>query len=61
MRQAWRQAGEHMAERTLGDKVRMHARTFRLCAPFSSVQLLVLVVRAPQASTMLFMMMALRK
>ena len=34
----------------------MHARTFRLCAPFPSSQLLVLVVRAVATSDTVFIM-----
>ena len=37
--------GEHVTERILADNFRMHARTFRLCALFSSSELPVLVVR----------------
>ena len=42
--------GEHVTERTLGDNVRMHARTFRLCTLFSSSELPVLVVCAAATS-----------
>ena len=37
--------GGHVTEQTLADMVRMHDHTFRLCAPFSCSQLLVLVVQ----------------
>ena len=51
-RQAWRQASEHCVASIAADNVRIHARTFRICAPFSSAQLLALVVcAAPTADT----------
>ena len=40
------QASEHGIRSNAGDNIRIQARTFRLCAPFSSSQLLVLVVCA---------------
>ena len=42
--------GGHVTEQTLADMVRMHDHTFRLCAPFSCSQLLVLVVRGALVS-----------
>jgi hypothetical protein len=36
--------------------VRVHARTFRLCAPFSCSQLLVLVIHAATSTDTVFMM-----
>ena len=52
-----RQASEHRIESFTADNVRIHARTFRLCAPFSSSQLLALVVcTAPTADTVFIMM-----
>ena len=45
-----------MSERTLADTVRMHELAFGLCAPFSSSQLLVLVVCASVTADMKFIM-----
>ena len=50
------QASEHGVASNAADNSRMHARTFRLCAPFSSSQLLALVVcTAPTADTVFIM------
>ena len=49
--------GEHVTERILADNFRMHARTFRLCALFSSSELPVLVVCAAAKSDTAFIMM----
>ena len=48
--------GGHVTEQTLADMVRMHDHTFRLCAPFSCSQLLVLVVRGALVSAVKFTM-----
>ena len=61
MRQAWQQASEHSIESITADNVRIHAHTFRLCAPFSSSQLLVLVVCGAATTDMMFIMMRPRK
>ena len=50
------QASEHGVASNAADNSRMHARTFRLCAPFSSSQLLVLVVCAALTADTVFMM-----
>ena len=48
--------GEQTTKRTLADNARMRARTFRLCAPFSSLQLLVVVVCAAATTDTEFIM-----
>ena len=45
-----------MTESFGGDNVRMHERTFRLCAPYSCSQLLVRVVRGALVSAVKFTM-----
>ena len=50
------QASEHSVGSNAGDNIRMQARTFMLCAPFSSSQLLVLVVCAAATTDTKFMM-----
>ena len=49
--------GGHVTEQTLADMVRMHNHTFRLRAPYSCTQLLVLVVRGALVSAVNFTMM----
>ena len=48
--------GGHVTEQTLADMVRMHNHTFRLRAPYSCTQLLVLVVRGALVSAVKFTM-----
>ena len=48
--------GGHTTERTPADMARMHERTFRLCAPFSPVQPLVLLVCAAPPFVVKFIM-----
>ena len=48
--------GGHVTEQTLADMLRMHNHTFRLRAPYSCTQLLVLVVRGALVSAVKFTM-----